>query len=141
MSSLATSLSTSVSLAPPFISKSTSFSMGGESFIGASLASLHCPFSSSSMVFSPLLVTPSLNLGVSGLSLLPGHLTPSRPPHSPVVGIKCLGGYENGIIYYDHIPLIEREGTYSVSDPPHDEHKVDCFIYSFEDGQEDELAN
>jgi hypothetical protein len=41
----------------------------------------------------------------------------------------------------DHIPLIEREGTYVVFDPPHDEHKDDCFIYSFEDGQEDEFAN
>jgi hypothetical protein len=41
----------------------------------------------------------------------------------------------------DYIPLIEREGTYVVSDPPHDEHRADCFIYSFEDSQEDEFAN
>jgi hypothetical protein len=41
----------------------------------------------------------------------------------------------------DYIPLIEREGTYVVSDPPHDEHRFDCFIYSFEDSQEGELAN
>jgi hypothetical protein len=41
----------------------------------------------------------------------------------------------------NYIPLIEREGTYVVSDPPHDKHGVDCFIYSFVDSQEDEFAN
>jgi hypothetical protein len=41
----------------------------------------------------------------------------------------------------DYIPLIEREGTYVVSDPPHDKHGADCFIYSFVDSQEDEFAN
>jgi len=41
----------------------------------------------------------------------------------------------------DYIPLVEREGTYVDSDPPHDKHEADCFIYSFLDGQEDEFAN
>jgi hypothetical protein len=41
----------------------------------------------------------------------------------------------------DYIPLIEREGTYVASDPPHDKHGADCFIYSFVDSQEDEFAN
>jgi hypothetical protein len=41
----------------------------------------------------------------------------------------------------DYIPLTEREGTYVVSNPPHDKQGDDCFIYSFEDSQEDELAN
>jgi hypothetical protein len=41
----------------------------------------------------------------------------------------------------DYIPLIKRENTYVISDPPHDKHKADCFIYSFVDSQEDEFAN
>jgi hypothetical protein len=41
----------------------------------------------------------------------------------------------------DYVPLIEREGAYVVSDPPHDRHGADHFIYSFEDIQEDEFAN
>jgi hypothetical protein len=35
----------------------------------------------------------------------------------------------------DYAPHIEREGTYVVSDPSHDEHGDDYFIYSFEYSQ------
>ena len=41
----------------------------------------------------------------------------------------------------DYIPLIEREGTNLDSDPSHDKHVADCFMYSFVDSQEDEFAN
>jgi hypothetical protein len=41
----------------------------------------------------------------------------------------------------DYIPLIKIERTYVVSDPPHDQHEADCFIYSFLDNQEDDFAN
>jgi hypothetical protein len=41
----------------------------------------------------------------------------------------------------DSIPLIEREGTYVVSNPPHDKHGSDCFIYSFVYSQEDKFEN
>jgi hypothetical protein len=40
-----------------------------------------------------------------------------------------------------YIPLIEREGTYVASDPPHYKHGADCFIDSFVDSQEYEFAN
>jgi hypothetical protein len=39
----------------------------------------------------------------------------------------------------DYIPLIKREGTYAVSNPPHDKNEADCFIHSFVDNQEDEF--
>jgi hypothetical protein len=41
----------------------------------------------------------------------------------------------------DYIRLTEKEGTYVVFDPPHYEHRVVYFIYSFKGSQEDELAN
>jgi hypothetical protein len=40
-----------------------------------------------------------------------------------------------------YIPLIEKGGVDLASDPSHDEHGVDCFMYSFVDSQEDEFAN
>jgi hypothetical protein len=41
----------------------------------------------------------------------------------------------------DYIPLIEREGTNLASDPSHDKHGTDFFMYSFVDSQEDDFAN
>jgi hypothetical protein len=41
----------------------------------------------------------------------------------------------------DYIPLIEKEGANLASDPSHDKHRTDCFMYSFVDSQEDEFAN
>jgi hypothetical protein len=41
----------------------------------------------------------------------------------------------------DYIPLIERGGVDLASDPSHDKHGADCFMYSFVDSQEDEFAN
>jgi hypothetical protein len=41
----------------------------------------------------------------------------------------------------DYIPLIEKEGANLASDPSHDKHGVDCFIYSFVYSQENEFAN
>ena len=41
----------------------------------------------------------------------------------------------------DYIPLIENEGADLASDPSHDKHMADCFMYSFVDSQEDEYAN
>jgi hypothetical protein len=40
----------------------------------------------------------------------------------------------------DCIPLIEKGGANLAFDPSHDEHGADCFIYSFVDSQEDEIA-
>ena len=41
----------------------------------------------------------------------------------------------------DCIPLIEKGVANLASDPFHDEHGADCFIYSFVDSQEEEFAN
>jgi DNA-binding protein YbaB len=41
----------------------------------------------------------------------------------------------------DYIPLIEKEGTNLASDASHDNHGVNCFMYSFVDNQENEFAN
>jgi hypothetical protein len=41
----------------------------------------------------------------------------------------------------DYMPLIEKEGANLASDPSHDKHGVDCFMYSFVDNQENEFAN
>jgi hypothetical protein len=41
----------------------------------------------------------------------------------------------------DYIPLVKKEITYVVSDPPHDKHESDCFIYSSMDSQENVCAN
>jgi hypothetical protein len=41
----------------------------------------------------------------------------------------------------DYIPFIKRESTYMVSDPPHDNHEADHFMYSFVDSQENMFAN
>jgi hypothetical protein len=41
----------------------------------------------------------------------------------------------------DYIPLIEKEGANLAYDPSHDKHRVDCFVYSFVDSQENEFAN
>jgi hypothetical protein len=41
----------------------------------------------------------------------------------------------------DCIPLIKREGANLTSDPSHDRHGDDCFMYSFVDNQEDDFAN
>jgi hypothetical protein len=41
----------------------------------------------------------------------------------------------------DCIPLIEKEGANLASDPSHDKNRVDCFMYSFVDSQENEFAN
>jgi hypothetical protein len=41
----------------------------------------------------------------------------------------------------DYIPLIEKEGANLASDPSHNKHRADCFMYSFVDSQENEFAN
>jgi hypothetical protein len=84
MSTLDASLTTLESFTPLVFTESTSFTSGGKSLSCVSPASLHYPFSSSSSVFAPLRVTPSINLGELGTSLLTGLLTSTELSPTPV---------------------------------------------------------
>jgi hypothetical protein len=41
----------------------------------------------------------------------------------------------------DYIPLVEKEGANLASDPSHDKHGADYFMYSFVDSQGNEFVN